>query len=100
MTYKEYWAYQEVTKNWESDIVISEDGKSATVTIWYDKSDNDIYATFEIMLFTVDDIENSDTWFIYDTTGGEHMILNDYVDFTETLDECIKSCFYYFHTRY
>ena len=91
MTYKEYWAYQEVTKNWESNIVISEDGKNATVTIWYDKSDNDIYATFKIEYFEGD-------WYVWDETDGKHTMFEpDYVD---TLEDCICGCFYYFHTRY
>lgn len=91
MTYKEYWAYQEVTKNWESDIVISEDGKNATVTIWYDKSENDIYAVFRIEYFEGD-------WYVLDETDGKHTMFEpDYVD---TLDDCICGCFYYFHTRY
>ena len=90
MAYKEYWAYQEVTKNWESDVKTFRDG--ATVTIWYNKAQNDPYAEFRIEY-------DDGYWYVYDDTQGG-MLINTAMDYTDTLEDCIRGCFYYFHTRY
>ena len=90
--YKQYWAYKEVVKNWKSDVVTH--GSVTTITIWYDKKANDVYAKFQIK-----DLEDGFGIYYIDDDGDRHFI-NDEVDFCGTLDECIQSCFYYFHTRF
>ena len=94
-SYKDYWAYKEVSKNWESEVEVyhnrDNEPVGAKVIIWYDKGENDKYAEFKIER----DEEYGD-WFVYD----DGMLINDSMDYTDTLEDCIKGCFYYFHTRY
>jgi hypothetical protein len=84
-SYKEYWAYKEVSKNWESKVTETE------VTIYFDKKKNDIYGQF-----TLEYDDEAGFYFIY--CDGE--LINDELDFYETYDEAVKSCFYYFNTRF
>lgn len=98
-SYKDYWAYKEVSKNWESDIEYFTDEDTnepgAYVAIWYDKKSKDIYAQFRIE-------KDADGLWVYDETDGD-MLINDSIELDSdngTLDDAIKSCFYYFHTRY
>lgn len=94
-SYKDYWAYKEVSKNWESEVEVyhnrDNEPVGAKVIVWYDKGENDKYAEFKIER----DEEYGD-WFVYD----DGMLINDSMDYTDTLEDCIKGCFYYFHTRY
>ena len=98
-SYKDYWAYKEVSKNWESDIEYFNDENTgepgAYVTIWYDKKAKDIYARFRIE-------KDADGIWVYDETNGD-MLINDEIELDDvngTIDDAIISCFYYFHTRY
>lgn len=95
-SYKDYWAYKEVSNNWESDVSVKLNGKQATVVIWYDKKDRDVYAKFKIE-------QDDGFWYVYDITDGKKQMINDEIELDEengTLDDAVKSCFYYFHTRY
>lgn len=95
-SYKDYWAYKEVSNNWESDVSVKLNGKQATVVIWYDKKDRDVYAKFKIE-------QDDGFWYVYDITDGKNQMINDEIELDEengTLDDAVKSCFYYFHTRY
>lgn len=101
-SYKDYWAYKDVSKNWESDVEIYKDSNfeptGAKVIIWYDKDANDKYAEFRI-----ERDEEFGDWFVYEETdtgkkGGR--MINDLLDYTDNLEACIKGCFYYFNTRY
>lgn len=85
VSYKEYWAYKEVLKNWESEVTDTQ------VTIYFDKSKNDIYAQFKLEYD-----EDAEIYFIW----HEGELLNDKMDFYDTYDEAVQSCFYYFHTRF
>ena len=98
-SYKDYWAYKEVSKRWESDIDYFTDENTgepgAYVAIWYNKKDNDLYAQFRIE-------KDADGLWVYDETDGD-MLINDSIELDSdngTIDDAIKSCFYYFHTRY
>ncbi len=95
-SYKDYWAYKEVSNNWESDVAVKLNGKQATVVIWYDKKDRDVYAKFKIE-------QDDGFWYVYDITDGKNQMINDEIELDEengNLDDAVKSCFYYFHTRY
>ena len=95
-SYKDYWAYKEVSNNWESDVSVKLNGKQATVVIWFDKKDRDVYAKFKIE-------QDDGFWYVYDITDGKNQMINDEIELDEkngTLDDAVKSCFYYFHTRY
>lgn len=83
--YKEYWAYKEVSKNWESKVTKTE------VVIYFDKKKNDIYAQFKLQHDKEDDL-------YYIWCDGE--LINDELEFYTTYDEAVSSCFYYFHTRF
>lgn len=97
-SYKDYWAYKEVSSRWDSDVqkfTSDTDQPGAYVTIWYDKKEKDIYAQFRIE-------RDEDFWYVYDETQG-NMLINDSIELDEkdgTLDDAIQSCFYYFNTRY
>ncbi len=80
-TYKEHWAYKEVSKNYKTKVT------KDSVTIYFE--DGDIYASFKL-------VKDEDMYFIY--CDGE--MINDELDFYETYDEAVGSCFYYFHTRF
>ena len=58
-----------------------------SVTILFD--DGDIYATFKL-------VKSDNMYFIY----NDGNIINDELDFYDTYEEAIESCFYYFLTRY
>ena len=95
-SYKDYWAYKEVSNNWESDVAVKLNGKQATVVIWFDKKDRDVYAKFKIE-------QDDGFWYVYDITDGKNQMINDEIELDEengNLDDAIKSCFYYFNTRY
>lgn len=95
-SYKDYWAYKEISNNWESDVSVKLNGKQATVVIWFDKKDRDVYAKFKIE-------QDDGFWYVYDITDGKNQMINDEIELDEengTLDDAVKSCFYYFHTRY
>lgn len=83
--YKDYWAYKEVSKNWESKVTEN------SVTIYFDKKKNDIYGHF-----TFEYYEDGGFYLIY--CDGE--LINDELDFYETWEDAVKSCFYYFNTRF
>jgi hypothetical protein len=97
-SYKDYWAYKEVSSRWDSDVqtfTSDTDQPGAYVTIWFDKKAKDIYAMFRIE-------RDEDFWYVYDETDGD-MLINDSIELDEengTLDDAIQSCFYYFNTRY
>ena len=80
-TYKDYWAYKEVAKNWKSKVT------KTRVTIFFE--DGDIYADFKL--------KKCDNFYLIYCDG---QLINDEVDFYDTYDEAVKSCFYYFHTRF
>lgn len=80
-SYKDYWAYKEVTKNWKSKVT------KTRVTIFFE--DGDIYADFKL--------EKGDG-FYFIWLHGE--LINEEVDFYDTYDDAVKSCFYYFNTRF
>jgi hypothetical protein len=84
-SYKDYWAYKEVSKNWESKVT------KTKVVIYFDKAANDIYGEFKLVYD-----KDGDFYFIY--CNGE--LINDELDFYETYDDAVKSCFYYFNTRF
>ena len=80
-SYKDYWCYKEVSKNYKTEV--SDD----RVAILFD--DNDIYAEFKL-------VASDDMYFIY----LDDEMINDEIDFYDTYDEAVMSCFYYFHTRF
>lgn len=96
LTYEDYWAYKEVTKNWESDVITN--GRITDITIWYNKKENDAYARFQIKEFHDVEYTGYLVYEVYD--DGDKENITDQLDFTDTLNNCIESCFYYFHTRY
>ena len=75
-SYKDYWAYKEVSKNWESEVEVynnrDNEPVGAKVIIWYDKGENDKYAEFKI-----ERDEEYDDWFVYD----DGMLINDSMDY-------------------
>lgn len=80
-SYKDYWAYKEVSQNYKTKIT------KTRVTIYFE--DGDVYADFKLK-------PCDDFFLIYN--DGE--LINDEIDFYDTWDEAVKSCFYYFYTRF
>lgn len=100
-SYKDYWAYKDVSKNWESDVKISNDGNKVDVTIWYDKKNKDVYAKFTAR--SDEYPEDGKFWMVYDVTDGDKHCINNAIEVDEendNADDIIKHCFYYFNTRY
>lgn len=99
LKYKDYWAYKEVTKNWKSDVKTDND-LFAEVVIWFDKKAKDVYARFEIEKYIVPECNISSYMVSLVYSDGDKIPINDSLEFTDTINECIESCFYYFHTRF
>ena len=98
-SYKDYWAYKEVSRNWKSDIKTS--GEITDIFIWYDKKANDLYAHFQIKHVHMDDSKWGDFYMVYlIDSDGDKSNITESLDFTGDLNECIESCFYYFSTRF
>lgn len=78
---KDFWAYKEVSKNYK----VKADKTKVTI-LW---KDGTVYTEYEIK-------EIDGSYLVYNQ--GE--LINDEMDFTETLLECQRGCIYHFHTRY
>ena len=92
---KKYWCYGEITKNGYK-ISISRKKNTYNAFNYYISikfSDGDAYADFKIIEFN-DEMGNN--FLVY----NNDMIINEEMDYTDTLDNCIKGCLYYFYTRY
>lgn len=95
-----YWATKEVIE-YGYDITLAvrqekEDRKIYDLKILFD--DGDLYAGFEIIEFYPDKelFETKNSYLV--KLDDEY--INDEMEFTDTLDECINGCIYYFHTRF
>ena len=84
---KQYWAYKEIKKN-KYKVELLKD-KENNIIIKIKDYINDLITTFKI-------VEFENMLFIY----NDNELINDEVDFTNTVDECVKSSIYYFSTRY
>ena len=96
-SYKTYWAYNEIKRNWPVDIKKTQTG-DAIITIWYDKSAKDIYAKF-----LIEQVEYADSDLglaVYVVDGTDKYSINEELEAIDTLDDAIKSCLYYFHSRF
>lgn len=82
-SYKDYWAYKKVSERYKSKVT------KTKVVIYFE--DGDVYAEF-----TLKYDKEASFYFIYN--DGE--LINDELDFYETYDDAVKSCFYYFNTRF
>ena len=89
--YKEYWFYNDTKSvGYEIVVEITSDG-DAIVSIHF--PDGDLYTDFFIEKIVLDYKT------FYMIHNGEE-IINEELDFTDTLNDCICGCFYYFATRY
>ena len=88
---KKYWATQELL-NYGYKLVVKRNKKSAKVIIKF--SDGDIYTQFKI---EQDDIMGDEVCVVYDECNED---ITDYLDYTSTIDDCIKGCIYRFITCY
>lgn len=84
---KKYWATQELL-DYGYKLAIKRNKKSAKVIVKF--NDGDIYTQFKIE-------KAIDMYFIYDEWGDN---ITDTFDYTDSMDDCIKSCIYAFITRY
>lgn len=84
MKYNEYWAYEDILRYGYS-VEVEPD----RVTIRFE--DGDVYADFRLKK----DVEENYYWITVNDR-----IINEEVDFCETYDEAVCSCFYYFVTRF
>lgn len=94
--YKNNWAYQQTAKNYPVDVKVNGD-QSAHIIIWFDEDKDDKYAEFEIKKVKVAD-EYSYIVRLLDDYGGD--CITEDLEFTDTMDECIQGCFYYFQSRF
>lgn len=92
---KNYWCYGEITKNGYKIAVSRKkntyNGFNYNVSIKF--SDGDAYADFKIVEFND---EMGASFLVY----NNDMVINEEMDYTDTLEDCINGCLYYFHTRY
>lgn len=95
---KNSWQYKKL-KELDYYVKLSRENKKDTkLTIYF--PDGDIYTKFIIHKDV--SIDFDDMYFIYDIGSDENYKENiTYeVDYTDTYDDCIISCMYYFLTRY
>ena len=84
---QEYWAYKDIKKN-KYKVELLKD-KENNIIIEIKDYINNLITTFKI-------VEFENMLFIY----NDNELINDEVDFINTVDECIISSIYYFSTRY
>jgi len=95
--YKNNWAYQKTAENYPVDVEVNGD-QSAHIIIWFDEDKEDKYAEFEIKKVKDED----EYWYsvgLIDSYSETEFITED-LEFTDTMDECIQGCFYYFQSRF
>ena len=92
--YTDFWAYKDTIKNYNVDVNANESTGTASIYIYFD--DGDVYAHFEITY-----PQDFDDYLVYDVSesGRKKSITGD-LEYSQTLNDCICSCFYYFQTRY
>lgn len=90
-TIKNFWATQEIIERGYK-IKITRKYGNATVEI---KTNGSTDAKFEIIHYEYKDFD-LEGYSVYD--GFDE--ITEYLDFTDTLDECINGCIYYYYTRY
>ena len=97
--YQDFWAYQDVVKNCPADV--KQEGNDVIITIWYDKEKGDVYTTFRISYVPDEDNPKWSGYLVKNIDDyGDKSTINDELDFTNTMQNCIESCFYYFSTRF
>lgn len=84
---KSYWATRKVLE-YGYKLKIKQNKNSTKVIILF--PDGEIYTQFKIE-------KAIDMYFIYDEWGDN---ITDTFDYTDSMDDCIKSCMYAFITRY
>ena len=85
---KNYWAFKEIEERYKITIKEKANVKGATITIDYlgGVKFNIIKETFQDMIF----------YRVKDNYGD----ITQELEYTDTLEETVKSCLYYFITRY
>ena len=88
---RNYWATQELL-DYGYKLVIKRSKKSAKVIIKF--NDGEIYTQFKI---EQDNIMGDEMCVVYDEWNDD---ITDYLDYTSTIDDCIKGCVCRFITCY
>jgi hypothetical protein len=89
---KNYWAYQEVVKNYKVSIKETKDGARVTISDKYG-----VEAMFSINYYSYDlDTFTVEGYSVYD----RHYNITEELEYTENINDCVKGSIYYFNTRY
>lgn len=90
INYKDYWCYKEI-REYGHKVEVKQGEKGVEVIIRF--YDDDIYTDFLIEEFYV-----LDEKMLVVTNQGED--ITECLEFTQTIEECVKGCLYYFWSRY
>lgn len=89
----EYWCYKEITaRGYKVDITDS------SVSIYF--PDGDLYAHFT---FKRDEDESDEYWYVYnhnDKKDSKGECINGALEYTDTYEDVVNGCLYYFWSRY
>jgi hypothetical protein len=89
---KNYWAYQDVSKNYKINVKETKDGARVTISDKYG-----VEAMFSIKHYNIKlDTFTVEGYQIYD----RHYEITSELEYTENINDCVKGCIYYFNTRY
>lgn len=88
---KNYWATRKILECGYK-LNIKQNKTNATVMILF--PDGEVYTQFKIVR---DNLDDDIFYSIYDEWGDN---ITDTFDYTDSMDDCIKSCIYAFMTRY
>lgn len=96
---KNYWAFKEIAKNYTIELKhkVFKDKNKYIVRILFE--DGDLYELFQIVEIPPEKElrETENFYMVYDRIDEA---LNDDLEDTTTLEACVKSCLYYFWSRY
>lgn len=95
-TIKKYWAYEEIISHgYKITFKDIKDGVRVSISDKYG-----IEASFKVKSYRYDlDTFSVDGYNVYDITNGNKDI-TEALDYTETIEDCVKGALYYFNTRY
>lgn len=90
MNYKDYWCYKEIIE-YGYIVDVKKEKEEVELTIKFD--DGDTYTSFLIKEF---EVLGDKMLMVY----NEDEDITECLDFTQTIDECIKGCLHYFWSRF
>jgi hypothetical protein len=89
---KNYWAYQDVSKNYKINIKETKDGARVTISDKYG-----VEAMFKVKRYSYNlDTMTVEGYSVYDRADN----ITEELDYSENINDCVKGCIYYFSTRY